>query len=178
MTNRRYSSIRSAAMAAAARAARWTPPPHPARHGAGRPRWRCRRRPAAPCLSPNSASGENTTFGIGRQIRANSRSASPDMVCSTVSHTSNSWYRPRPQRCAATWRVCSMGKRNCSASVAVQPMSPLGLALKPSQSAHQARPQQAHLEAENRPRNRADRNKQPATLAHRRASRGCGRRAR
>ena len=29
-----------------------------------------------------------------------------------------------------------------------------------SEAAHQARPQQAHLEAENRPRNRADRNKQ------------------
>jgi hypothetical protein len=33
---------------------------------------------------------ENTTFGIGRQIRANSSSASPDMVCSAVSQTSMS----------------------------------------------------------------------------------------
>ena len=75
---------------------------------------------------------ENTTFGIGRQIRANSSSASPDMVCSAVSHTSISWYRPRPHRCAAMWRVCSMWKRNCSASGAVQPMSPAGHAMKPS----------------------------------------------
>jgi hypothetical protein len=62
-------------------------------------------------------------MGIGRRIRANSSSASPDMVCSAVSHTSISWYRPRPHRCAATWRVCSVWKRNCSASGAVQPMS-------------------------------------------------------
>jgi hypothetical protein len=34
---------------------------------------------------------ENTTFGIARQIRANSSCASPDIVCSAVSHTSMSW---------------------------------------------------------------------------------------
>ena len=87
----------------------------------------CRALPAT-----ESSVRENTTFGIGRQILANSSSASPDMVCSAVSHTSISWYRSRPHRCAAMWRACSMWKRNCSASGAVQPMSPVGPAMKPS----------------------------------------------
>ena len=48
-----------------------------------------------------------------------------------------------------------------------------------SEAAHQARPQQAHLEAENRPRNHADRNKQAGhPCPPSRQPRLCGHRAR
>ena len=75
---------------------------------------------------------ENTTLGSAFQIRANSSSLGSDRASPAVSQGSMSWYSPRPQRCAPSWRVCSLWNRISSSSGAAQSIAPSGPAMHPS----------------------------------------------